>query len=70
MSDWHTKKKIRKRGGEASRVRGLIRRLDKEEKAQLIKDLEAGAEAKHASCVVNGRFSYDKMAELYHKGRW
>ena len=59
--------------GWAMKTKALLRKLEeesKEFKEQLIKDLEAGAAAKEASCIVNGRFSYDKMSELYHKGKW
>jgi hypothetical protein len=28
------------------------------------------AKVKHDSCVVDGKFDYLKMADLYHKGKW
>ena len=44
--------------------------LTPQELKDLKKDLLEAENRKIESCVVNGGFSYDKMAQLYHKGKW
>jgi hypothetical protein len=59
---------MKKKPSAIKKLRELCK--DPDQKRELFKELDAAENAKYQACVVNGRFDYGKMSEMYHKGKW